>query len=241
MSWWWLVWYVLLGWLVLIHWWLLWMTVVVFHLSLTWSIDSCCEWLLLLIPSASTFDFSVLSSFSSVFSAWISSFTSCLIWASSSLYKYCPFVSSVNYTVIQVSMWSLQKTKWSRSWIATYVSSSPNSLLWRLGSFVLCLSKYLVRCCMLSPRSYGNSLCGWDPSFSSNLQSTLSSSTCVPLKLTGLLYGFLVVAGGAIAVKLILVCCVGSFQPHFFFFLLSVPMVAFDLLMFIWCLFWCLL
>ena len=60
----------------------------------------------------------------------------------------------------------------------------------------------------------------------SSLRRTASSSTCVPSKLMRLSYGFLVVAGGAMAVKLIFVCCVGSFRPLFFcfsfFFLLSV-------------------
>ena len=87
---------------------------------------------------------------------------------------------------------------------------------------MLYLSRYLVRGCMLSPRSCGDSLHGRDPSFGSKLVSTANFSTCVLLKLMRLSYGFLVVAGGTMAVKLIFVCCVGSFRPLFFFFLLSV-------------------
>ena len=46
-------------------------------------------------------------------------------------------------------------------------------------------------------------------------------------------YGFLVNAGVAMAVKLIFVCCVGSFRPlPFFFFLLSVVALWLLLLMF---------
>ena len=193
-----------------------------------------CRCLSKLIPdiscdtSTSTLDASIpSSSILSSFSALISSLISCRVSVNSSLYRYRPLVSSVNRALSRVSMWYLSNTESNRSWIATYVSSSPNSLLWRFSSSVLYLSRYpLVLGCILLPRSYGDSLYGRDPLFRSSLRRTASSSTWVPSKLMRLSYGFLVVAGGAMAVKLIFVCCVGSFRPLFFyfsfFFLLSV-------------------